>query len=131
MATTERTAKTVAELREEAKEARASAYIGLPKRVPHPDPATEAWLSFCDRQSLMIAKASGSNFDAPSPMEEAGATILVAVTNRLSGKLAELLEVALDRATGWVKLFKGFKNPFTRIADPPAKPVGESEVSSE
>jgi len=53
----------------------------------------------------MIARVAGAELDPPeaSPLEEAAGSILVAAANRLSGKLAELIEASLDRAIAWLK----------------------------
>lgn len=75
-------------------------------------------MSFTDRQTAMIAKVAGAEFDTPppSPLEEAASTILVSLANRASSKIAGFVEAVLEAVTGWVKKPV---NPFTKKADPP------------
>jgi len=94
-------------------------------RSAHPDLETEAWLSFLDRQLERQARVAGVEKEDPSPLEEAAGSILVAITNRMSGKVAELFEAFCDRLIQGLKA-PGFKWPWSR-----KKPVEKTEIDPE
>lgn len=87
--------------------------MGVPVRVAHPDPETEAWLSFADRMvTMQTASVQPDLFEVAKPNPFAGAigVLVDSLSNKFTARLVNLVDKGLDKLGAlWSKVKPGKK----------------------